>query len=144
MNKTQDDHKDKPKVDDGLSDEQLQSRGGTDYAYLDKTRDLHIPIGAQGDGVPSSVLNPAYYPKDVKPEALHGENEKAGATFPTDPKPEDVEDRSRTSEQIQQEYEAARPYLKDGEAKDERTGTVRRDVPPANVAPLREENQQKL
>ncbi len=136
---------------DGLSVEELQQSGGTDYAYRDQTRDVDrvVPFGGQGDGVPSSVLNPAYYPAAVKPEELYTENEKAGASFPTGPKPEDVEDQSRTSEQIQQEYEAARPYLKEGsqgpqETEAEQVEAGRRQRETRELPPLKEENSDKL
>lgn len=71
---------------DGMTTQELAQAGpggGTQYAYLDQTRTLHVPLGGQGDGVSSPELNPAYYPKAVKPEAFHGEAEKAGEEFPT-------------------------------------------------------------
>ncbi len=54
---------------------------GNDYSRLDATR-AALPIGAQGDGLPSSVMNPAFYPKNLKPEAQHTEAEKAGSEWP--------------------------------------------------------------
>lgn len=35
-----------------------------------------------GTEATSAELNPAFYPKDSKPEAMHNEAEKAGAEFP--------------------------------------------------------------
>jgi hypothetical protein len=52
-----------------------------DYARLDAQREM-LPIAARGDGLPSSVVNPAFYPKSLKPEALHTEAEKAGSEWP--------------------------------------------------------------
>ncbi len=53
-------------------------------AQADDPRDLRelLPIAARGDGLPSSVINPAFYPKNLKPEVLHTEAEKAGAEWP--------------------------------------------------------------
>ncbi len=50
----------------------------------DDPRDLRelLPIAARGDGLPSSVMNPAFYPKNLKPEVQHTEAEKAGSEWP--------------------------------------------------------------
>lgn len=68
---------------DGMTTAELAAAGGQDYAYLDQTRQPHVPLGGQGDGISSAILNPAYYPAATKPTELHGEAEKAGGEFPT-------------------------------------------------------------
>lgn len=92
---------------DGMTTKQLQQAGpggGQDYAYLDQTRPAHVPLGGQGDGISSPELNPAYYPRTVKPEALHGEAERAGEEFPTggspDTKPQKAPAASRPAEDV--------------------------------------------
>lgn len=96
----------KPKAEpdkgpDNLTTEELAAHRGDDYAYLDQTRDphnaLHTPMGSD---VSAAEVNPAYYPANVKPEAMHGEDEKAGADYPGGPKPGDVEDQSRKAEDL--------------------------------------------
>jgi hypothetical protein len=109
-----DDHKAEAKPDnkserdkspDRMTQDELIAEHGEQYAYLDQTRTAHIPVGGQGDGVPSPMLNPAYYPKNVKPEVLHTEAEKAGADFPEGPVPCEVEDRSVNGQDIEAEHE---------------------------------------
>ncbi len=78
MTKKDDNKKDDADNPDGLTAQEKQAGG--DYARLDNTRD--VPVGAQGDGIPASVTNPAFYPKDLKPEVLHTEAEKAGSEWP--------------------------------------------------------------
>ncbi len=90
---------------DGLKKEELAAAGGEQYPYLDQTRDLHVPLAGRGDGLSSAVLNPAYYPKNVKPEILHTEAEKAGADFPEgDP---DAKDESKKGEDFKFDAAAA-------------------------------------
>ncbi len=97
---------------DGLDAKGLAQAGGDQYAYLDQTRELHEPLFGLGDGVPSAVLNPAYYPRDAKPEVLHNEREKAGSESPVIDTTVG-KDRSRTGEDLEKDYLANRPWLKD-------------------------------
>lgn len=92
---------------DRLNAEELQAAGNEQYGYLDQTRSAAVPLGAQGDGIPSSLLNPAYYSKSVKPEAVHTEAEKAGADFPEGPIPGEVEDQSVKGEDIKASPQSA-------------------------------------
>ncbi len=133
-----DDHKD-TKGPDQLSQDELNRAGGDQYAYLDQTRSpLEGPVGALGDGISSAVLNPSVYPRDAKPDILHTEAEKAGAEFPTGAPPEDIEDRSRTSEEIEKEYLKARPYLREGAGNlPGQIVDTRRNVPAAKAAPTK-------
>lgn len=51
-----------------------------DYIRLDSTRE--VPVGPVGDGIGSHIVNPAFYPKGLKPEVLHTEAERAGSEWP--------------------------------------------------------------
>lgn len=59
--------------------------GDEQYDYVDKTAlPMHelVTPGTSGTEATQAELNPAFYPKNTKPEALHNEAEKAGAEFP--------------------------------------------------------------
>ncbi len=81
---------------------------GTQYQPFQDKREAIVPRTiaesrlANADPT-SALLNSGVYPKDLKPEVTHTENEKAGAASPL--APADVEDRSRNAEDIQKEHE---------------------------------------
>lgn len=54
---------------------------GYNYGYMDNTKQAWEGRQMQTEAN-HAILNPAYYPKDYKPENLWGEAEKAGAEFP--------------------------------------------------------------
>ncbi len=59
--------------------------GDHQYDYVDKTlppMEERVMPGQGGTEATSAELNPAFYPKDSKPEAMHNEAEKKGAEFP--------------------------------------------------------------
>lgn len=60
------------------------STGDTQYDYVDNTAEANpvTPLGARSTEATSAELNPAFYPKAAKPEALHNEAEQAGADYP--------------------------------------------------------------
>lgn len=103
MTKDKDERRNSP---DRLNAEELQAAGNEQYGYLDQTR-THARTLAHGDGVSSAMLNPAYYPKNVKPEALHTEAERNGADFPEGPVPDEVEDQSAKGEDFQTSPQSA-------------------------------------
>ncbi len=74
------DNKDDKKTDLKPDLKNVQKNDETAQAEYDP-REL-LPIAARGDGLPSSVMNPAFYPKNLKPEVLHTEAEKGGAEWP--------------------------------------------------------------